>query len=389
MSARNKIYVAVLTSLLVSAASAQTSVSVGGVFDAGYKFKRIANSDNSNGTRTNTITTEALGDGAGQGSRLTFLALEEIAPGWNATVTLDLRFGDVMVGSDSTSGGLSTNDRKAMFLSTPYGTLRWGVMSLANAQFWDFEEKPYMVNITDTEVVKYGVSGRRNEALTSRNTEYDSPILVTGAVQNRMKFNFAFGDNQTTGANDATAVSSGDVYGMAETGCWTVNKACIVGWGVSANHRVDTLEGVVPTSRNGMHFSENYINIHPMSNLKISVAYNIYKGFGDSATGTNGVFKEKNTNFVVAYNYGSRWQIGAGRAHLNDLGSTRNSGKSWMVGGSYFLSKSAFIFFGWEKDDFARNESGYRKYIGTKAGFAEGWTKQDMVYNRVGFVKTF
>jgi hypothetical protein len=392
MYSRKKIVVLVAAALMADAASADTAVTIGGVYDVGYMFKRTANADNTTtGNGTGGITTETLGDGAGQGSRITVLATEDIAPGWLATVTLDLRFGVVEEGSDAaTTGGLNTNDRKALFLTSPYGALRWGVQSLANAQYWDYEEKPYMVNITDTEVVKYGVSGRRNEALTARNTEYDTPILSTGSVRNRMKFNYAIGDNRKSGTSNTASSSSGDVFGIAETGCYgQASGGCLVGWGFSSNHRTDTVEGVAPSARTGMHFSENYINIHPMTGLKLAMAYNVYKGYGDSATTSNGIFKEKDTNFVIAYNYGSLWQIGAGRGHLNDLGITRNSGSSWMIGGEYFLSKSVFLFIAREKDDYARNEAGYKKYMGTKTGFVDSWTKQDMVYTRVGMVKTF
>jgi len=377
--------------LMSSAAFADTSVVIGGKFDAGYQFKHTANTDAANGTSNGGATTETLGDGSASTSRITVQAKEDLAPGWSAMVDLDLRFGTVEEGKNSaTTGGINSNDKKALYLASPFGTLRWGVMNLVGQQYWDFEEKPYMVNVKDLEIVKYGITEKRHESLTNRNTEYDTPILTTGPVQNRMKFNYAIGDSRKAGSSDVDNVASGDVYAVAETGAF----GKWVNWTLSYVHRVDTAEGTAVTGRNGTTFQEHSINIHPIDGLKIGMNYNIYKGFGDTATNdaagaTNGVYKEKNTNFVVAYNFGAKAQIGIERGHLNDLGDTRNSGKNWMIGGSYFLSKSTYVYLAWEKDDFARNQAGYTKYAGTKANGIDSWTKQDMKYTRFGIVKEF
>jgi hypothetical protein len=382
--------------LMSGAAFADTSVVIGGKFDAGYQFKNTANVD-VGGTYQGSTTTATLGDGAASTSRITVQAKEDLAPGWSAMVDLDLRFGTIEEGKNTTTtGGLNSNDKKALYLSSPFGSLRWGVMNLVGQQYWDFEEKPYMVNVKDLEIVKYGISEKRHESLTSRNTEYDTPILTIGNVKNRLKFNYAFGDARKSGSNDINSTGSGDVYAIAETGA--VGKW--VNWTLSAVHRVDTWEGTDAntasgyTARNGTTFQEHSINIHPIEGLKIGFNYNIYKGFGDSAVGdngvaSNGIYKEKNTNIVVAYNFGSKAQIGIARAHLNDLADTRNSGKSWMIGGSYFLTKSTYLYVGYEKDDFARNEKGYTKYAGTKTGEIDSWSKVDSSYTRFGIVKEF
>lgn len=393
MKTREKLLVALIAAMLANGAMADTNVSIGGVYDVGYMFKHTANVDNTNGSSNGGVTTETLGDGAGQGSRILVNASEDLAPGWRTALQLDLRFGVVEEGSSpATTGGLNSNDRKALWLFSPYGNLRWGVQSLSVWQFWDYEEKPYMVNVQDLEVVKYGVSTRRDETLTARNTEYDTPILTLGPVQSRLKANYAFGDNRKSGSSDINSTGSGDEWSVAATGAYNPSwhKGNLINWGFSTSTRAETAEGVAPASRTGMHFSENYINFHPIEGLKIAFSYNVYKGFGDTAASSaNGIYKEKNTNLVVAYNYGNRWQLGVGRAHLNDLGSTRNSGKSWMIGGTYFVTQSFFLFFSREKDDFDRNESGYKKYLGTYSGFSSTWTKQDMVYTRIGVVKTF
>ncbi|HEX5128075.1 MAG TPA: hypothetical protein VFW00_15115, partial [Rhodocyclaceae bacterium] len=102
-------------------------------------------------------------------------------------------------------------------------------------------------------------------------------------------------------------------------------------------------------------------------------------------------YKEKNTNFVIAYNFGSLFQVGIERSHLNDVGSSRNSGKSLMVGGSYFLSKSTYLYAAWEKDDFARNDTTAASggYDGTKTDFVGSFTKADLKYTRFGIVHEF
>jgi hypothetical protein len=386
---QKKLIVLAVAGLLSGAAFAETSVKIGGKFDAGYQFKHTAGVDNADGTSTGGSTTETLGDGGASTSRITVQAKEDLAPGWSAMVDLDLRFGTIEEGKNSsTTGGLNSNDKKAMYLLSPYGSLRFGVMNLVHQQYWDYEEKPYMVNVKDLEIVKYGISEKRSEALTNRNTEYDSPILTIGPVKNRLKFNYAIGDNRKGGTSNTDSKTSGDVYAIAETGAF----GKWVTWTLSTMTKRNTNEDATsPAGSNGLHYSENSVSIHPMDGLKIGMNYNIYKGFGDTATGSNGIFKEKNTNFVVAYNFGSKAQIGIERGHLNDLGATRNSGSSWMVGGSYFLSKSVYVYLAREKDDFARNDTknGYAKYAGTAAGFVSTWTKQDMTYTRFGLVKEF
>jgi hypothetical protein len=386
---QKKLIALAVAGLMSGAAFADTSVTIGGKFDAGYQFTRkaavdtITSGESSQGNGGGT--TETLGDGSATTSRITVQAKEDLAPGWSVQVDLDLRFGTIEEGkNNTTTGGINSNDKKAMYLASPYGTLRFGVMNLVNQQYWDYEEKPYMVNIKDLEIVKYGISEKRSESLTSRNTEYDTPILTIGPVQNRLKFGYAIGDNRKGGTSNTDSTVSGDVYAFDLTGAY----AKWVNWSFSAVHKVDTLEGGASTSRNGMHFSENSINIHPIDGLKIGMNFNIYKGFGES-NNTNGVFKEKNTNFVVAYNFGSKAQIGAQRGHLNDLSDNRNSGSDWMVGGSYFLSKSVFVYLAREKDNYDRNVSGYTKYAGTGTGFASTWTKNDQTYTRFGLVKEF
>jgi len=378
--------------LMSGAAFADTSVTIGGKYDAGYQFKRTANKDAANGTSTGGSTTETLGDGAASTSRITVQAKEDLMPGWNAMVDLDLRFGTVEEGKsisvDSTGkvtnqGGITTNDKKALYLNSPYGSVRWGVMNLVSQQYWDYEEKPYMVNVKDLEIVKYGVSEKRHTSLTQRATEYDTPVFSVGPVQFRFKGNMAFGDNQKSGANNTDTpaqTGNGNVYAFATTGA--VGK--LVNWTLSAHHRNTT--SFAAGTRNDMAWQEHSVSIHPIDGLKIGMNFNVYKGYDGKGT----YFAEKNTNFVVAYNFGDRFQVGIERSHLNDVASSRNSGKGWMIGGSYFLSKSAYFYLARAKEDFARNEGTVSGgYDGTKDGFIGSFSKVDNTYTRVGFVKEF
>lgn len=373
--------------LMSSAAFAETSVTIGGSFDAAYKFTHVANADDTTtGTSKGGTTKETLGDDGAKTSRITVQAKEDLAPGWSAMVDLDLRFGTIEEGKNSaTTGGLNSNDKKALYLSSPFGTLRWGVMNLASQQFWDYEEKPYMVNLKDLDIVKWGISEKRDTYLTSRATEYDTPILALGAVKTRLKGTYAMGSSRKSGSSDVDGANSGDVFSVANTGA--VGKW--VTWQVSSSHRVASSETGSAGTNGGMHWSENYLNIHPMEGLKLGIQYNIFKGSGDT-TSENGLFKEKNTNFVIAYNFGQRFQIGASRSHLNDLGSNRNSGKAWQIGGTYFLSKSTYAYVAFEKDDYARNVTGVSGgFDGTATGFTGSFDKVDQKYTTFGLVKEF
>ena len=246
-------------------------------------------------------------------------------------------------------------------------------------------EKPYMVSPKDTEIVKFGVSQLREESLTNRNTSYWSPVINLGPVKTLFKGTFAFGDNQKSGANDANGVSSGNVWVVGNEG---VVMDGIVDWGFDVTD-VRPTTGMSGAEGRGRNFTHAYLNIRPIpgnKNLKISTQYNVYKG----ATAGEGYYKEKNTNFVLSYNFNGKGEIGAAISHLNDLGSNRNSGKGFMIGGSYFLSKSVQLYAGLSKTNFERNEVVVGgKYVGTGAAFSGNFNKLDERYVRVGIMKEF
>jgi len=372
--------------LMSGAAYAETSVKIGGKYDAGYSFTNKANADNADGTSKGGTTSETLGDGNASASRITIQAKEDLAPGWAAIVDLDLRFGTAEEGKT----GLSSNDKKALYITSPYGNLRWGVMNLTSQNFSAYEEKPYMVNIKDLNIVKFGVAQKRDSYLTNRVTEYETPILALGQFQTRLKTGYAIGSNRKSGDSNGTdedsGKNSGDVYAVQ----WTGKYGKWVNWGISSSHRT-AAEQVATASTGGMHWSENYINFHPVEGLKIGMQYNVYKGYGgNTTTDTSGNFKEKDTNFVVSYNFGTKAQIGVSRSHLNDLGDDRNSGKAWMVGGSYYVTKSTYLYLAFEKDDFQRNETGITGgFSGTGDNFVGSFDKVDKKVTTFGLVKEF
>jgi hypothetical protein len=411
---QKKLIALAVAGLMSGAAFAQTSVTIGGKFDASYQFKRTAAADVvTNGDSSeiaaagNYKTTETLGDGANSTSRISVGAKETIAPGYELRVDLDLRFGNInegksfsqdasKTGAITSQGGINTNDKKALSFTTPAGTLQWGVANLASNEY-KLAEKPYMVTPKDTEIVKFGISQAREESLTNRNTSYFSPTINMGPVKTMFKGTFAFGENQKSGANDAeggsalTNQSSGNVWVIGNEG---VVMDGIVDWGFDVSD-VRPSAGQSGVTGLGRNFTHAYLNIRPIpgnKNLKISTQYNVYKG----ATAVEGYYKEKNTNFVVAYNFNDKAEVGVEVSHLNDLGSNRNSGRGFMIGGSYFVSKSVQLYAGLSKTNYDRNEKITNgKYVGnavqtsTVANFSGDLSKVDERYVRVGIMKEF
>ncbi|GAB2896203.1 hypothetical protein GCM10027046_27030 [Uliginosibacterium flavum] len=381
---QKKLIALAVAGLMSGAAFAQTSVTVGGKFDACYSFSRTQAND----TDGNMIgTKESQDGGCNSTSRISIGAKEQIAKGYDIRVDFDLRFGNVHEGKNTTTtGGINSNDKKAMAFTTPFGTLQWGV---ANLQSNDYKlaEKPYMVTPKDTELVKFGVSQFREESLTNRNTSYWSPTFNLGPIKTLVKATYANGDNQKSGANDneGTPTSSGNVFVIGSEG---VVMDGIVDWGFDVTDVRPSAQqsGAAGLGRN---FTHAYLNIRPIpgnKNLKISTQYNVYKG----ASSSEGYYKEKNTNFVVAYNFNGKAEMGLGISHLNDLGTDRNSGKSVMIGGSYFLSKSVQVYANLVKQDFDRQQAiTGGKYVGTGAGFSGNATKSDSTTVKVGIMKEF
>lgn len=391
---QKKLIALAVAGLMSGAAFAQTSVTVGGKFDACYSFTRDNN---------NKVTKETLTDGCNSTSRVTIGARERIAPGYEARVDFDLRFGNVSEGKNAaTTGGLNSNDKKALAFSTPFGTLQWGVANLQSNDY-KLSEKPYMVTPKDTELVKFGVSQLRETSLTSNNTSYWTPVLKIGPYEGLLSATFAFGDNRKNGLNDgagASKTNSGDIWVLGHEGKLFDGMA---DYGMDVTRRgASNSEG--GASGGAMVFNHYYVNVRPVPgnrNLKLSAQYNIYKGWEgkDGALivpGALGVvgqsFKDKNTNFVVSYNFDGKAEVGLGVSHINGVGSTRYAGRGIMLGGSYFLSKSLQVYAGLQKTTYSAGTvqgSKVMKYDGTAAGNSGTSTLANGRTIKVGVLKEF
>jgi len=400
---QKKLIAVAVAGLMSGAAFAQTSVTLGGKFDACYAFSKAANNDTAALGSTGGKTTETQQDGCNTSSRVTIGAKEQIAKGYDIRIDYDIRFGSVHEGKS----GLAGNDKKVMAFTTPAGTLQWGVANL-EGQNYHIAEKPYMVTPKDTELVKFGVSQLREESLTSRNTSYWSPTLTVGPVKTLLKGSYAFGDQRKSGDSNTGNKGSGDAFTIGSEG---VVLDGLLDWGLDYNRRAPTgssslagagstttwalnSSGVATSSvaySGGMIYTHAYINVRPLpgnKNLKLVAAYNTYRGYNPAEAG--GTFKEKNTNFVVAYNFDGKAEIGVGLSHLNDVGQSRNSGRGLMIGGSYFLSKSVQVYANLAKNNFDRNETvSSGKYVGTGTNFAGNLSKVDSRTIKVGITKEF
>ena len=385
---QKKLIAVAVAGLMSGAAFAQTSVTLGGKFDACYEFSKASNADSAGGS-TGGKTTETQRDGCNSTTRVTIGARENIAKGYDIRIDYDIRFGNVHEGKS----GLASNDKKAMAFTTPFGTLQWGTANLMSNDY-KLAQKPYMVTPKDTELVKWGVSQLREESLTSRNTSYWSPVLSIGPVKTLVKGTYAFGDQRKSGvSNDATVSSvtaqrgSGDTFVIGNEG---VVMDGLLDWGLDYTRRSPT--GSSYLGAGGMIFTHAYVELRPLpgnKNLKISAQFNTYRGYNANEAG--GTFKEKNTNFVVSYNFNGKAEIGVGVSHLNDVGETRNSGRGIMIGGSYFLSKSVQVYAGLSKNNFDSNSGTITggKYVGTGTNFTGNMSKMDSRTIKVGIMKEF
>jgi len=376
-----KLIAAAVVGLMSSAAFAQ--VVVGGKFDAGYLFNHTQNADSGAGGATGGNTTEAQTDGNASTSRLTFVAKEDLGSGMSMEANLDLRFTNIHEGKT----GLNNNDKKVLIFRTPIVNVLWGVSNLGGAIYFGTAEKPYMIAPKDLEIVKYGVSQLRESSLTNRNTTLFTQQFNMGAFGMMFHGTYASGDNHKSGANnnDSATIAnantgSGDVKALGTE----MKVGNIVNWGIDVNHRDAT--SFSAAGKNDMHFSHMYVNVKPVAGLKFAGSWNQYRGYN----GTNAAYKEKNINLVAAYNLNDKLEVGVERSHLNDYAASRNSGKGFMVGAAYFLSKNTYAYVSHAKTDFDRNETGLAgKYDGTAAGFTNTLNKQDSHITKIGMVKEF
>jgi hypothetical protein len=365
---------------------------LGGKFDAGYQFKRTAAVDDTStrscpSTGCNT-TTEALGDGSASTSRITVQAKEDISPTMSAFIDMDLRFTNVNEGT----GGLNSNDKKTGGIKTTFGNLLWGTSNIVNLQIAD---KPYMVNIKDMEIVKFGISKPRSSDLTNRVTEYASPALSIGPIKMLVKASYGFGDNRKAGDNDgAASKGSGD----AMSGGYEMTFGNEASFNYHIIKRAAMTYGEVSgvNQRDGMTYAETDLTYKPswFDGFRVSASLMQEKGYNPNQTTALGydstAFKATGLNYVFSYNWAKQWQIGLELARNMDKGSNRNSGRGFMLGGAYWISPNTYFYAALAKSDWERNETlAGGKYDGTKAGFKDSLKRVDERYSRFGIVKEF
>ncbi|NSL56454.1 porin [Uliginosibacterium aquaticum] len=386
---QKKLIALAVAGLMSGAAFAQTSVTIGGKVDAGYQFKKTANADASGGS-TGGKTTETLSDGSASTSRITVGAKETINSDLEAGVSIDLRFSDFFDGkatNNSTTstvagvGGLTSNDKKAVYLSSKMlGRVQWGVQNFGD----DFyvASKPYMVEPKDLEFVKYGVSSYRMTALSNRTTQYLTPTLSLGSFKIGGQAVYAIGDNRKGGNNNVDATGSGDVLG----GGFQFAFGKVVNGGYDYLSRAST--GVTDATEDGLRYQRAFVSVFPIGGLKLAGTYSTQNG---RARAVNTAFQDKITNAVVSYNFNDKASVGVEYSIVRDVGSNRNSGHGWMMGGAYFLTKSVYVYGAVQKSDWERNENSVGGYDGTADAFGatRSATKRDERYTRVGFVKEF
>lgn len=393
---QKRIIAAAVLGLVSSAAFAQTSVTIGGKFDAGYQFKNTANVDGVCGTRGDCggVSTETLGDGGGSWSRITVVAKEDLMPGWSAMVDLDLRFGNI----DEGKTGINTNDKKAVSLTSPVGTALWGVYNVADNYY--LAEKPYMIAPKDLEIVKYGISTYRFSALTSRETELRTPVINAGPVGLLFKAGYAFGDKRKDGSSNI----SEDQFGKDASGntIKTVNGSQGSGdvKSVGLEYKVGAIVNggadyfIRSTTSNvandSFRFYKLYTSVKPVAGLKVGLVYINQMGYG-TLGGKKAGFQDKITNLVVSYNLDNRFEFGGQISKVRDVGENRNSGRGWMIGGAYMLSKTTYVYAARQKSDWESNVKSVfgGKYDGAAANFSTTANKLDETYTRVGIVKEF
>jgi hypothetical protein len=208
-----------------------------------------------------------------------------------------------------------------------------------------------------------------------------------------VKGSFAFGDGQKTGANDVAGTNAGNIVVLGTEGK--------VFDGV-ADYGIDVTKVGARSSEgganNGSHvFNHYYVNVRPLpgnKNLKLTAQYNTYKGWegsGGAASGTGMTsYEDKNTNFVVSYNFDGKAEVGLGVSHTNGVGTTRFAGRGIMLGGSYFLSKSVQVYAGLAKNSY-KDGGGYKgwRYDGTGALNSATRTFENGRTVKVGIMKEF
>lgn len=402
----HKFFLAVsIAGLGMGIAQAQSTVSISGRIDAGYAFKNTENLEMKDGKTVaggnqGGTTTETLTDNNATTSRLLFQASEDLGRGFGASVYMDMRFGNFFEGksaSTTSAGGLNSNDRKSVTFSTPIGFVQMGVQNPAGHTY-TVAEKPYMSSPKDMNNVQYGVALTRETKLTQRATEIRSTAIPLGPVLMALKGTYAFGDNRKSGASNLDGSNSGDFYSAGFEGAYGTQtnamdgKKPFMSWGYDVNLKTNSVVGTA--AKDSIEYGKVFYTIRPIPELKLATAYFIYKGYNANAavaaSPLGSAYREKNWTADAQYFLGDKFTVGAYYSRLNDMGSARNSGKGWGVGGYYYFSKTLAGCLQFNNTRFERNESiAGGKYDGTAAGFIGNASKQSGRATFISLIKDF
>jgi hypothetical protein len=397
-----------LSGLCLGTACAEgTTVSVSGRIDAGYAFKTTQNAtmaDGSQITASSTkdpqggTSTKSMTDNNATTSRLLFQAGEDLGNGYGAAIYLDLRFGNFFEGKNSsTTGGLNSNDRKSITFRTPVGYVQMGVQNPAGHTY-TVAEKPYMSSPKDMNNIQYGVALTRETKLTQRATELRTNPITVGPASFALKGTYAFGDNRKSGTSSTDVTNSGDFYSGGFEGAYGTQKNVMEGtkplisWGYDINLKTNSMLGAA--RKDSIEYGKVFYTVRPIPELKLASAYFVYKGYyGNSTVAASALgpaFREKNWTTDAQYFLGDKLTIGAYYSRLNDMGSLRNSGQGWGIGGYYYFTKTLAAALQYNKTRFERNETiTGGKFDGTASGFIGNVNKLSGRATYLSLIKDF
>jgi len=379
-----KLIAAAVAGLLSSTAFAQ--VTIGGRFESGYMFSHTQNADSPTGGPAGGLTKESQQDGVGTTTRLVFTAREEISPNIKTGMDIDLRFGN----ADEGKTGITSNDKKLMFLSVKPVTAQFGFGNNVSTAYF-IMDKPWVQGMEldinkNTKLAFARVDGGTNRIF---NLFTDPDLISFAGVQVMLKASYAGGENRKSGLNNdggespsVTTKKSGDLTGAG----FEFKMGSLLNGGADTNYkRTNNL-----ATEDGMNWQQYVLNVRPIAGLKIGTSYVVEKGYAGASTLA---YKDKAFSISAGYTIGQA-TVSANFARLNDFNSgdnTRNSGHQYNVGVQYSLSKQTIIFAGYSKTDFERNTTtATGGFKGTAAGFTSGsFAKVDDKVTRIGITKLF
>lgn len=324
-----------------------TKISLGGKFDFALEYKDAGNKQ-----------TQTILDGKYSTSRLTFGYEEAITSDLTGYFSVDMRFNNIFTGKNSaTNGGLSTNDaKKGGLVSKKFGRFEAGVINVAAQQF--VFKKNY-VNKSESELVKYGVASMGLEALSNR-TVY---AHTSSALPVVLKASYSYSDAQ-----------EGDVAG---------NKGHLLSYGIEGKYSIVNAGAAVVVKKsngvavaNGMKHYEGFIAAE-QAGKKLSF-FASHDSNESGVAGATGAHSGRGFGLNAYYLIGDKIDLGAQIGRYNDRsGGVENSGKGYMLGAHYYMSKATTFFAGTRFDNWDKDGGKAGKIVGTAANFEGTMTKSD------------